>query len=85
MVVYFGALAVPRSAGVLHTWSWIIVAALLIATLPFGVWYYRSRATIRREQGRVCGNCLFPLKDLPAQGVCPECGHRYSIEHTIAC
>ncbi len=56
-----------------------------LLALPFLIWQFRTKRLVRREQGRVCGNCLFPLEGLPMQGDCPECGRGYSIKHTIAC
>ena len=66
--------------------EWPIYGGIyLLLALPFIIWHLRAKRLVRREQGRLCGNCLFPLKCLPMHGDCPECCQGYSIKHTIAC
>ncbi|MEM9662634.1 MAG: hypothetical protein AAF937_10045 [Planctomycetota bacterium] len=66
-------------------WHLGIMLALMMFSIPLAIRWRSGLRAARREQGRLCGNCLFPLEGLPMQGACPECGHRYSIKHTIAC
>ena len=66
---------------------WLVVGVSWLPGLlmPIVLWINPARRRVIRATGRLCGNCLFPLEGLPVQGDCPECGHSYSIKHTIAC
>ena len=52
--------------------------------LPYAIGSYRISYRYHLNDGKLCGNCLFPLKGLDAEGECPECGTAYSIEETVS-
>lgn len=40
----------------------------------------RGKREVVKEGFRICPECSYVLRDLPDQGVCPECGAAYSTE-----
>jgi len=65
--------------------SRIMILMLLanIATFYQLYQFKRVKRLLIEHNGKVCGNCLFPLDGLDDEGVCPECGHPYEINQTI--
>lgn len=71
------AFAMSRSAST----AWLFVISYLIVTAVVVVFQLRHtrrlRAKVVEADKRVCVHCLYSLADLPAPGVCPECGRDY--------
>jgi len=54
--------------------GYLVIIGALIAAFRHK---QRLRARVRGSAGRMCMHCKYSLVDLPAPGVCPECGHAF--------
>ncbi len=70
-----------------HGWVmiWVTHIVFLAITVPVG---WRAKRRIHRlvatHAGAVCLHCAYPLRTNLQEGVCPECGEAYEIDHTRA-
>ncbi len=63
----------------------IIMAALMIVAgigiIVFTLWSdWKLRRRVIAVNCELCPSCAYPLSQLPAEHVCPECGLRYQLE-----
>jgi hypothetical protein len=83
LVYFVGIGLVPKSS--LPFWWYFVLPPAQLASI---VWLFMRIGHVKKAvvtlDGRACGKCLFSLKGLPVDGVCPECGHEYQIGDTIA-
>ncbi len=69
-------------------WMWSVRLALVL--LFFGLMAVglmerrKTRRLLDETDCRLCLNCGYVLTDLPDQGVCPECGEGYDLNHLSA-
>lgn len=61
--------------------AWMFVVSDIVLTAIVVVFQVRRTRRLRDKvveaEKRVCVHCLYSLADLPAPGVCPECGREY--------
>ena len=69
-------------------WIWLVLLAL--GLLFFGllalhfVERNKTRRLLNETDCRLCLNCRYVLRELPDEGVCPECGEEYELKHLRA-
>ncbi len=52
----------------------LILLAMIPSALIFPVWIVRLQRHVVAANGRICPNCLYDLRALDDDAVCPECG-----------
>ncbi len=69
-------------------WMWPVLLSLVFvffASLAFAfALRSRTRRLLKDVDCRLCLNCRYVLRDLPDQGVCPECGEGYDLNYLRA-
>ena len=89
IAVVFGlSFLVMRRFGGPSGWMWLVPLTLVLlffGLITLGVVERRKvRRLLDETDCRLCLNCRYVLKDLPDEGICPECGEGYDLNHLRA-